>query len=90
MTLVNEMINSWQDARRELAGLDAAEHPDVTDRFGRVWAWKSGDLYTHDGTLAFPRKFIDDESLGLPSAQLADNPNYSRLCTTCRSDWNSE
>lgn len=85
MTVVGDMIDEWQALRAELAALERAEHPDITDRFGRVWVWKSGDLYSHDRTLARPRDHIDQ--IGLPSARLADNPNYAGLCARCRSEW---
>lgn len=77
-------VDAWQQARRDVREWERAEHPDITDRFGRVWVWKDGDLYTHDDTLAFPRAFLDDR-IGLPRPGLADdNPNYSRLCDICR------
>lgn len=82
---VARMLADWRAARLVLAALERQEHPDIEDRFGRVWVWKSGDLYTHDATLAFPAAFIDWARL--PSPELAGNPNYARLCAICRSEW---
>jgi hypothetical protein len=71
-----------------IAELDR-EHPPIVDRFGREWIWRGGDLYTHDDTLTFPRSFITstEHPIGLPGAGLAGNPNYSKLCEICRSEW---
>jgi hypothetical protein len=82
---VASTLADWYAARlaHEL-GLIAA-HPDITDRYGRVWRWTTGELYEHDETLAFPRALID--TVGLPSATLAGNPNYANLCATCRQEW---
>lgn len=79
------LVDRWLAARAALAEIERAEHPDVVDGYGRVWRWKFGEVYSHDDTLAFPRHMID--GAGLPSAELADNPNYSKLCQTCRQDW---
>lgn len=65
----------------------AIDRPDITDRHGRVWVWKSGSLYTHDDTLTIPESFIHDERVGLPSPNLAGNPAYAKLCDICRSQW---
>jgi hypothetical protein len=81
------MVEDWRATRAELAALERAEHPDITDRRGRVWIWSSGDLYHHDGLLGFPKALIAD--LGLPSPRLVDNPNYAGLCDVCRSEWPS-
>jgi hypothetical protein len=79
-------LDSWHAVRAELAAIERAEHPDITDGFGRVREWSGrGDTYHHDGTLAFPKRWIPD--LGLPSARLALNPNYAGLCDVCRSEW---
>jgi hypothetical protein len=90
----NAFIESWRHARAELAAIERAEHPDVTDRFGRVWTWEteiSGTgrprgRYVHDGTFS-----ADDADAvarwGLPPERLASNPNYAGLCETCRQDW---
>lgn len=79
------LVDEWQEARADLRVLLEADHPPITDRFGRVWVWRDGDLYAHDDTLAFPRTFIDDPRLGLPRPGLAaDNPNYAGLCSICR------
>jgi hypothetical protein len=80
------LLGEWRAARHAFAEMERAEHPDIIDQHGRVWTWRGGDLYAHDDTLAFPKALIDG-GLGLPSAALADNPNYSRLCAICRSAW---
>lgn len=80
--MVSETLADWYTAR-----LIGALRADITDRYGRVWRWKSGDLYVHDETLAFPVALID--RVGLPSAALAGNPNYAKLCATCRQEWPS-
>lgn len=81
---VSTLVDEWWVARAVQRELERAAHPDITDRFGRVWTWKDGDLYTHDNTLAFPLAFIDDR-IGLPRPGLADeNPNYAGLCAICR------
>lgn len=81
---VGRLIGEWQAARAALAEMERAEHPDITDRHGRVWTWKPdrGDVYVHDG-LAWPRRFVEDGRIGLPSQAVLDNPNYGHLCTTC-------
>jgi hypothetical protein len=81
---VSRLVDDWQRARAALAELERAEHPDVTDRFGRVWTWKPGcgEIYRHDG-MAFPKAFLDDGSVGLPTQAALDNPNYARFCGTC-------
>lgn len=84
MADITRLINEWQSARLALQEIERSEHPDITDRYGRVWAWKSKDLYVHDGCLAFPEHMIQD--LGLPSPVLASNPNY-RLCEICTKEW---
>ncbi|MFH8805258.1 hypothetical protein ACH4F6_37910 [Streptomyces sp. NPDC017936] len=73
---VGRLIDEWRTAREALAELERAEHPDITDRFGRVWTWKTGrgDIYVHDG-MAFPRAFLEDDAVGLPSQAVLDNPN---------------
>lgn len=73
------LVAKWQSARAELAELERAEHPNVTDRFGRVWSWWKGDLYRHCGNAA-PKHMIGD--FGLPTQAALDNPNYE-LCDTC-------
>jgi hypothetical protein len=79
---VGRMVDEWATARAALAELERAEHPDITDRYGRVWAWKSGDIYRHDG-MAFPRALVESNAMGLPSQSALDNPNYGELCTVC-------
>lgn len=76
---VQALITSWQAARAELKALEAAEHPDITDAFGRVWVWKARDLYRHCSTAA-PADMIGH--FGLPSQAALDNPNYI-LCDVC-------
>ena len=76
---VGKLIADWQGARAALAEIERAEHPDITDRHGRTWTWKSKDLYRHCGNAA-PAYMID--SFGLPSQQALDNPNYD-LCGIC-------
>lgn len=72
-------------AERGISAVERAEHPDVVDHHGRVWTWKDGDLYVHDGALAWPLVFVLDGRHGLPEPGLADrNPNYSGLCLICR------
>lgn len=77
---VSRLLTAWQTTRAELAALEAADRPDITDHLGRVWTWKGrGDLYRHCGTAA-PAALI--ERFGLPSQSALDNPNYD-LCPTC-------
>jgi hypothetical protein len=59
--------------------MERSEHPDITDRFGRVWTWKPRDLYHHCGT-ACPAYMIGN--FGLPTQRALDNPNYE-LCAIC-------
>lgn len=80
-----QLLAEWTRARAALRELERTEHPDITDPHGRVWTWVDGDLYEHDETLAFPADRIP--GAGLPSPALADNPNYHRLCSICRSQW---
>lgn len=80
---VGRLLDKWQAARVALQELERAEHPDITDRFGRVWAWRGrGDLYRHDG-MAFPKAFVVDDAIGLPSQAVLDNPNHGHLCAVC-------
>lgn len=83
---VRGMLAEWQALRAELRAIEEAEHPAFADKFGRLWTWVSGDLWHHDDTLAFPRDMID-KLTRLPSERLRDNPNYWKLCETCRSRW---
>ena len=85
MINMTEKIVHWLDLRNQVAELDRASHPDITDRYGRVWVWvwSSDDLYVHDETIAIPHGWI--ASWGLPAPGLADrNPNYAKLCSVCR------
>lgn len=86
LVVVRGMLAEWQALRRELRAIEEAEHPAFRDKFGREWTWASGDLWHHDDTLAFPRDMID-KLTRLPSEKLRGNPNYHRLCETCRSRW---
>jgi hypothetical protein len=79
MHVVSELITQWRISRDELVALERAEHPDIIDRFGRVWTWKSRDLYRHCGNAA-PAYMIND--FGLPAQAALDNPNYD-LCAVC-------
>lgn len=83
---VRGMLAEWKALRAELRAVEEAEHPAFTDRFGRVWTWVSGDLWHHDDTLAMPRDMIG-KLAKLPPERLRANPNYWRLCETCRSQW---
>lgn len=76
------LINAWQALRKALAETEAAEHPDVTDALGRVWVWKSGDVYVHD-SMAWPLVMVASPLVGWPAPGLLDNPNY-RWCPACR------
>lgn len=62
-------------------------NPDITDRFGRVWVWKSREIYTHDNVLMVPREFIERGEINLPHKRIANNPNYAGLCEICTSEW---
>lgn len=77
----------WLEARAALRALDVAEHPDLTDRYGRTWVWKDGDLYVHDGLMAWTSTMILRQDIGLPAQSLARNPNYAGLCGICRQEW---
>src|SRR5689334_4293693 len=76
---VGNLVASWQAVRAELHEIERSEHPDITDRFGRVWTWKSKDLYRHCGT-ACDVDMIPQ--FCLPSQRALDNPNYD-LCEIC-------
>lgn len=79
------MLAGWEASRATLRAIKEAEHPDLTDQFGRTWQWKDKDLYTHDALLAATPDVIANVNLGLPRAGLADdNPNYAGLCSICR------
>lgn len=79
MEEVARLIDAWKTARAELAAIKCAEHSDIIDKFGRVWAWKSKDLYVHCGCAA-PAYMID--SFALPKQSVLDNSNYD-LCDVC-------
>jgi hypothetical protein len=76
---VSKLIADWQGARAALGEIERAEHPDITDRHGRVWTWVSKTLYRHCGNAA-PSYMIDN--FGLPSQRSLDNPN-SDPCDIC-------
>lgn len=86
-SVAEKLVTDWQAARLLLKELERAEHPDLVDHHGRVWTWKYGDLYVHDGCLAWPKDHVLDGTHGLPGPALADNPNYRELCPTCRQGW---
>lgn len=75
------IISKWMDACAQLAEMDRAEHADISDHYGRVWAWWKGEMYRHCA-MAWPLEFILDRSHGLPNERVLNNPNY-RLCATC-------
>lgn len=87
LVAVNVMLDEWTALRHSIAAIQRAEHPDIIDRHGRAWVWKSGDLYSHDATLGIPVDWIKDSNL--PPETLADNWNYHRLCTTCTAGWSA-
>jgi hypothetical protein len=84
---VGRMLDEWRQVRGELAAIEAAEHPDIVDRFGRAWRWKGGDLYAHCGN-AIPEKWIAGS--GLAPVALKENHNYYPLCDICTSEWTDE
>jgi hypothetical protein len=77
---VGRLLAEWIALRAELAEMERAEHPDITDRHGRVWSWVSKNLYRHCG-IAAPANMINQ--FGLPTQQMLDNPNYGELCAIC-------
>ena len=87
MFTMEKLLAEWTWLREQIAETERAEHPDITDRFGRVWVWRSGDLYRHCN-LCFPGEWITSTKhpIGLPSPSLADNPNY-QLCEICTQNW---
>ena len=82
---VSSLIDEWQQLRAEMRAIEVAEHPPITDKYGRVWTWKDRDLYVHD-QLAFTADMVRSERVGLPKAMLRDSPNY-RLCGICTQSW---
>lgn len=84
---VRRLLQDWTNARAGLRALEEAEHPPMTDHYGRVWTWSAGDTYIHDGLMAWTREMILRQDAGLPSPELAGNPNYAGLCAICRSNW---
>lgn len=88
LSVIHQKIEEWRVLRAELRALDEAEHPPFLDKYGRRWEWKSGNLWSHDHTLAYPRDMID--GLSLPPEKLRSNPNYWQLCDICRSQWSDK
>jgi hypothetical protein len=86
LRVVREKLGEWYAVRAELRAIEEAEHPVFRDQWGREWTWVSGDLWHHDSTLAYPRDMVD-ALRGLPPETLRKNPNYHKLCGTCRSQW---
>jgi hypothetical protein len=84
-------LDEWRAVRAELRAIEAAEHPDVVDGYGRVWQWQPGpgDLYAHDG-MALPLAAVTGGGARLPLPMLAGNPNYRGLCDICVRDWPAE
>lgn len=78
--MMGPLINQWRALHVALRAERAAEHPDVTDALGRVWVWKSGDVYVHD-SMAWPLAMVTGP-VGWPAPLLLDNPNY-RWCPAC-------
>ena len=77
-----DLLAQWDEARQTLSAIEEAEHPDLTDKFGRAWAWKDKDLYTHDG-MAWPVSFVQSQGIGLPTEHALNNPNY-QWCSICK------
>jgi hypothetical protein len=80
--LVPALVDLWLAARAELHEIERAEHPDLTDVFGRPWRWLAGDLYRHD-TMVWTRDMVLSPSLRGPSRYALDNLNY-QWCARCR------
>jgi hypothetical protein len=85
-TAVSNLLRQLVYTRALLRELEAAEHPDITDRFGRVWTWRDEDIYAHD-VMAWSLDSITHPDVRLPPAELASNPNYASLCAVCTSAW---
>lgn len=80
MDAVTRLITNWTRLRAEAHAAEAATHPDITDKYGRVWTWYGGsDTYSHCGAAA-PSSMIPD--FGFPTQRALDNPNYM-LCDIC-------
>lgn len=84
------LLDAWSETRAALAEIARKEHPDIVDRHGRAWRWKTGggDLYSHDDTLSVTADMV--AGLALPPATLSDNHNYWQLCAICTSQWSDE
>lgn len=76
------LVDALRQARRELRDAEVAEHPNLTDALGRVWTWKSNDLYVHD-SMAWTSASILHPNIGWPTQVALANPNY-QWCATCR------
>jgi hypothetical protein len=87
LSRMRDTLRDWAESRALLAEVERAEHPDVTDKYGRIWAWSPGhgDIYVHD-QMAWPLSSILSPTSGLPSAELRSNSNYS-LCDICTQLW---
>lgn len=71
--IVSALVDRWREVRHEIAELEAAEHPNITDKQGRIWTWWKHDLYrtprpdlypvdehrAEVGQAAWPLSFID-------------------------------
>lgn len=76
------LIADWQAARKALRAIEEAEHPDLTDAFGRTWRWMDGELYGHD-KMAWTKAMVLAPGIGLPSQYALENPNYA-WCAVCK------
>jgi hypothetical protein len=77
-----DLIDEWRVARAALRETSKADHPDLTDVFGRVWTWVAGDLYRHD-SMAWTSEMVKSPNLRGPSQDALTNPNYT-WCGRCR------
>lgn len=90
--LVAATVAEWQRLRAQIAEIERAEHPDITDSYGRVWTWFAGEqrlkysdeLYVHCGMVAStdPDSGVYLHRHGLPTQAALDNQNYE-LCEIC-------
>jgi hypothetical protein len=76
------LVGEWQASRESLRETERGAHPDLTDVFGRVWTWISGDLYQHD-SMTWTSAMVGSPSLRGPSSDALASPNYT-WCTRCR------
>lgn len=83
------LVDEWIQARADLRAMDEAEHPPISDKFGRDWTWTTASVYVHD-QMAWTEGMIRSGQFGLPRAdRLRDNPNYD-LCSICTADWQKQ